>query len=82
MDKNKTTKELYNDFGDYISEHPEERFFQALRNWMGVGYVLVSELPPTPATTVDQAPEETKAFLGTVDDTFYWNVPVEDLKEE
>lgn len=28
-----------NSFAGYCIEHPEQRFFQALRNWFGVGYI-------------------------------------------
>ena len=24
----------------YMKKHPEQRFFQALRNWAGVGYIF------------------------------------------
>lgn len=26
-------------FSQYCLEHPEQRFFQALRNWFGVGFI-------------------------------------------
>lgn len=30
-------------FVAYCKAHPEERFWQALRNWAGVGFVFVSD---------------------------------------
>jgi hypothetical protein len=44
-------------FTDYCYDHPELRFWQALRNWAGVDYVLVSDKCPV---FKDQQ------------DTFYW----------
>jgi hypothetical protein len=39
-------KETLASFVAYCREHPEQRFWQALRNWAGVAFVLVSgELP-------------------------------------
>lgn len=29
-------------FAGYCLKHPEQRFFQALRNWFGVGYIGTS----------------------------------------
>lgn len=29
-------------FSLYCLDHPEQRFFQALRNWFGVGYIGMS----------------------------------------
>lgn len=29
-------------FAGYCLKHPEQRFFQALRNWFGVGYIGMS----------------------------------------
>ena len=42
MNKNKET--LYS-FAKYCAEHPEERFWQAVRNWSGFPFVLVCTLP-------------------------------------
>ena len=36
--KNKNKKSL-NSFTKYCVAHPEQRFFQALTNWFGVGYI-------------------------------------------
>jgi hypothetical protein len=44
MSKNKTALD---DFVEYCEKHPEERFWQALRNWSGAGFILAcKELPP------------------------------------
>lgn len=37
----KNTKQLES-FTKYCNEHPQERFWQALRNWSNVGYVATS----------------------------------------
>lgn len=36
-------RDLLVNFGQYCANHPEERFWQALRNWSEVGFVLVSK---------------------------------------
>ena len=38
--------EVLADFTQYCYTHPDERFWQALRNWAGVNFILISELPP------------------------------------
>lgn len=38
----KNQKELES-FSKYCIEHPKERFWQALRNWSKVGYILTAE---------------------------------------
>jgi hypothetical protein len=52
--------EVLTDFIAYCLLHPEERFWQALRNWAGVGFILF-------ATELD-------ALTNTDDlqDTFYF----------
>ena len=57
------------DFIKYLEEHPNERFWQAVRNFSGYGFVLVTN--------------EFKFVAGKGEfidpmDTFYW----EELKEE
>jgi hypothetical protein len=44
-------------FIEYCATHPDQRFWQALRNWAGVGFVCVSDQPV--------------ASTGYVVDTFY-----------
>lgn len=34
--------ELLNDFYNYVIEHPEERFWQAIRNWSGYNFIYGS----------------------------------------
>jgi len=36
--------ELLQDFAEYCVNHPDERFWQALRNWSGYSYVGVKEI--------------------------------------
>lgn len=52
-------KELLESFSEYCIAHPEQRFFQALRNWVGVGYIF----------TADERPED----MSKLTDTFYHN---------
>lgn len=52
---------LLEQFTEYCANHPEERFFQALRNWMEVGYLLVAD------------GADKSDVLTDVQDTFYWN---------
>lgn len=42
MNKSKNYNTL-SDFVLYCSEHPEERFWQALRNWVGVAFIFVGD---------------------------------------
>ncbi len=60
MNKN---KDLLADFTQYCWEHPEERFWQALRNWAGVNFILT-------ASGFDDVVGT--AFAG-IQDTFYWD---------
>ena len=37
------------EFAEYCAEHPEQRFWQALRNWSGSNFVLIlSHTAPRP----------------------------------
>ena len=57
--KNKALKKAES-FLKYIQEHPNERFWQALRNWSGYNYILgARELP------------ERDRFNNYWEDTFY-----------
>lgn len=42
-----TKKELekLKSFVKYCKEHPEQRFWQALRNWANVGFIYTSDSP-------------------------------------
>ena len=50
-------EELLADFTAYCKDHPNERFWQALRNWSEWPYVLVAT---------------SKSPRADVIDTFYW----------
>ena len=52
--------EVLADFVRYCEEHPEERFWQALRNWSAYAFIWVSNTKP-----FDGPPTDLK-------DTFYW----------
>jgi len=45
------------DFIRYCGKHPEQRFWQALRNWSGVKYIYISN---------------ESSGEGELKDTFYW----------
>jgi hypothetical protein len=59
MPRNKN-RETWKQFADYCKKHPELRFWQALRNWSGYGFVIVTDSPD-----VINHPE--------AKDTFYWS---------
>ncbi len=59
------SKELLESFVAYCKAHPHERFWQALRNWVGWGFVWVSNKP---LFLLDD--EGLAAWEG--EDTFYW----------
>ena len=42
---NKNNKLLIS-FTEYCLDHPEQRFWQALRNWAGVGFIYKSDVSP------------------------------------
>jgi len=50
-------KKLLNDFAKYCKKYPEERFWQALRNWSNYNFIYVSN------ESID---------LSSLKDTFYW----------
>lgn len=60
MKKSKNIK-LVHEFANYCLKNPEMRFWQALRNWAGVAYVMAGDLTD---------PEHK---VNTLKDTFYWN---------
>lgn len=59
MSKNSTKLAV---FREYCRKHPEERFWQALRNWSGKARILAS----------DQKILGADYPLGDLEDTFYW----------
>lgn len=55
--KDKTrNSEVLADFVEYCEDHPDHRFWQALRNWSGYPFVVVRSSMPVPGDI----------------DTFYW----------
>lgn len=52
----------------YCSEHPEERFWQALRNWCGHNFILVNSRPPLDWHYESNLSE----LLDDLKDTFNW----------
>lgn len=46
--RDEKTKQL---FIEYLEEHPDERFMQAVRNFIGAPFLVVSEVPPTKGDT-------------------------------
>jgi len=57
MEETRNSKVLKS-FAKYCKEHPEERFWQALRNWSGYKFIFASNVLPV-------KPEQA--------DTFHWN---------
>lgn len=61
---------LLADFTEYCQNHPEYRFWQALRNWSGYDKIIAVE------TTYHQVPEPNPLMLSGYSeqhrDTFYW----------
>ena len=43
--ENKNQKQLLS-FIEYCTNHPEQRFYQCLRNWSGEKFILFSNVPP------------------------------------
>lgn len=79
MDKNKDlvtfefpaepkSAKLLREFVKYCKEHPEERFWQALRNWAGVNFLWVSKFRYDDYRYC----ESLKSFTNEIEDTFYW----------
>ena len=60
---NMKSQKLLESFTKYCNKHPEERFWQALRNWGAFGYILA-------ATTWSY--EKGHGFYDDIVDTFYW----------
>lgn len=56
--ENKNHK-LLEEFTAYCKMYPEQRFFQSLRNWVGVGYIF----------TANEKPDD----MSKLTDTFYHN---------
>lgn len=56
--KNRNNK-ILEDFIKYCKEHPQERFWQALRNWVGYNFIITTNSDRWMTDTFFQ-------------DTFYW----------
>lgn len=56
-------RELLASFVAYCEAHPQERFWQALRNWASVDFILFSNF----------APHNFGKDNGWLKDTFYFN---------
>ena len=56
--KRTKNQDLLIEFGQYCANHPDERFFQALRNWMKVRYIYISN--------------DTVSYCPKIIDTFYF----------
>ena len=63
MPSDNKNKELADDFHAYCMAHPEQRFWQALRNWSDYNFVLVAD-------HVDLDSDD-PTYKG-VKNTFYW----------
>ena len=55
--------EVLQSFIDYCVTHPDQRFWQALRNWSAVAFIFASGVP---LCEIDMP------TAGVVEDTFYW----------
>jgi hypothetical protein len=54
-------------FVSYCKAHPEERFWQALRNWSGQNFVLTAN-----SITFKTQPKGDEITYNDKEDTFYW----------
>ena len=55
---------LLSSFVDYCKRYPDQRFWQALLNWSGCGYIFASGVPLYEF--------EHSVFSGIVKDTYEW----------
>lgn len=53
-------------FVQYMIEHPDERFWQAARNYSGYGFIIASDTPPDSPSQAD---------------TFHWEGKAKGLKD-
>ena len=65
MSKMKSSTKLWS-FIQYCLAHPDERFWQALRNWSKYEFIYVSSECATMITD-DSVPD----FINSLEDTFY-----------
>lgn len=66
MDKTRNS-ELLASFSDYCKAHPDQRFWQAIRNWSGEPYIVSGSTPPVLMKARGQDKE-----VDALVDTFYW----------
>lgn len=66
---------LLNSFVKYCNSHPEQRFWQALRNWSGWGFVFVgnydratNDVHPIDTFYFEQNGKEEEKFYGEVEE--------------
>lgn len=57
---------LLDDFAQYLAKHPDERFWQALRNWSGASKIIYEK---------DHGNDRYDSL-----DTFYWEGKNKDLE--
>jgi hypothetical protein len=62
--ENKNQKQLES-FIAYCKAYPDQRFWQALRNWSGYAMIYGSDMAPTPKE------KEASNFTKQLTDTFY-----------
>lgn len=60
--------EVLESFVSYAKAHPEQRLWQALRNWAGVNFIYVSEHQAQEF----QNPEDAMTVYNNLQETFYW----------
>lgn len=54
------------DFITYCSNHPDQRFWQALRNWSKYSFILGTNCPPYELSAANEFGDNVN-----IDDTFY-----------
>jgi len=53
MQKFSKNVKLLVEFDEYCNKHPEERFWQALRNWSGFAFICASKQFPSGTDIID-----------------------------
>jgi hypothetical protein len=74
----RSTREL-NDFVIYCTNHPEQRFWQALRNWSGYDKIVAVEVKYLPVPEPNPLMES--GYSEQHRDTFYFEGKQHDGKE-
>ncbi len=61
------------DFVQYCQDHPEQRFWQALRNWCGYTYIMATDTQPQDmGDGWDHRGLSPRDILDRMHNTFYW----------